>query len=342
MKEKIKLDEIEPAALKWYCEYPKGASKYFAVPCEADVMAWAYRKDLFEDANNQKAFSQFLYKNQVTPTFPLAPPQTWEQLRWIARFFKQATPGMSGLVIPTSRNYDVATMSFQALMWTFGGSYGNYATNQVEINSPNTVAALKFFTSLMETTSPGGRNMGYNEVNLEFMAGRSAMACNFMAFFPVLASASENPDFYNKIGYFNSPGHVNANGITRRAASLGGQGMSINAHISLARQDRAKAFLEWFLKRETQQEWANKGGFTSNKIVLASEGFKKAAPYNKGFEEAFRLMMDFWSNPEYDDLMKVCQREFCSVFQDGADPVAAVKEVQLEHEAILQKHRRLP
>ncbi len=342
MKTNVDTSNMEPAALKWYCEYPKGAHRYYAVPCEADAMAWAYRKDLFEDPDHKTGFRNWLVSKGVAPVFPLAPPETWEQLRLIALYFKESMPGMAGLVMPTARGYDKATMTFQAIMWAFGGEYGNYATNQVTIDSPNTVEALRFFTSLMDATSPGGRNMGYSEVNAEFLAGRSAMACNFMAFFPVLASVSDNPDFHDKIGYFNAPGHVDKKGVFRRAATLGGQGMSINAHISVERQARAKAFLKWFSETSTQRMWADKGGFTSNKTVLASEAFKSATPYNPIFEEAFRLMKDFWSLPEYDDLMKVCQREFCAVFQDGADAAVAVKHVQADHEAILRKAGRLP
>jgi multiple sugar transport system substrate-binding protein len=342
MKTNLDTSDIEPAALKWYCEYPKGKRRYYAVPCEADAMAWSYRKDLFDDPAHQTGFRNWLSARKVTPPFPLAPPKTWEELRFVALYFKESIPGMAGLVMPTARGYDKATMSFQSVMWAFGGEYGNYETNQVTINSPNTVEALRFFTSLMEATSPGGRNMGYNEVNAEFMAGRAAMALNFMAFFPVLASASENPDFYNKLGYFNSPSHVDAQGVYRRAATLGGQGMSINAHIDSERQKRAKTFLKWFSERKNQKLWAEKGGFTSNRTVLASEAFRTAAPFNTRFEEAFRLLKDFWSLPEYDDMMKVCQREFCAVFQDGADPVAAVRQVQEEHETILRKHGRLP
>ena len=51
----------------------------------------------------------------------------------------------------------------------------------------------------------------------------------------------------------------------------------------------------------------------------------------------FQLMRDFWAVPEYDDMMKACQREFCAVFQDGADPAEAARQVQAEHEAILRK-----
>ncbi len=342
MKGNLDTAALEPAALKWYCEYPQGAHRYYAVPCEADAMSWAYRKDLFEDPRHRSGFQAFLQRKGVTPEFPLAPPKSWEELRWIALYFKEAVPGMAGLVMPTSRNYDAATMSFEAVMWAFGGDFGDYATHKVTIESPQTVQALKFFTSLMDGTSPGGRNMGFNEVNAEFMAGRAAMAYNFMAFFPVLASPRDNPDFYNKIGFFNSPGHTDAQGVTRRAAALGGQGMSVNAHISKARQARALDFLKWFSTRQTQTAWAAKGGLTSDKDILNSPAFRSAAPYNPQFSEAFRLMRDFWAVPEYDDLLKVCQREFCAAFQDGADPAAALHEVQIEHEAILAKRGNRP
>jgi ABC-type glycerol-3-phosphate transport system substrate-binding protein len=117
--------------------------------------------------------------------------------------------------------------------------------------------------------------------------------------------------------------------------------MSINAHIGHERQERAKAFLKWFSETRTQQLWAEKGGFPSNRTVVASEAFRKAAPYNPLFGEAFQLMRDFWSVPEYDDMMKSCQREFCAVFQDGAEPQAAARQIQVEHEAILRKRGRI-
>lgn len=340
MKSDIRTGELEPAALKWYCEYPKGAARYYAVPCEADAMAWAYRKDLFEDPAHKSGFSAFLSRHKAKP-FALAPPRTWEQLRWIARYFKETVPGMAGVVMPTSRRYDMATMSFEPVMWSFGGDFGDYATNRVTVDSPNTVKALEFFADLMQSTSPGGRNMGYSEVAAEFIAGRAAMACIFLAFFPSIASPGDNPDFHDKTGYFNSPSHIDGAGTERRAVALGGQGMSINAHISPERQERSKAFLKWFSEAGTQAAWAEKGGFTANRTVLASPAFLKAAPYNPLFGEAYQLMRDFWSVPEYDDMMKSCQREFCAVFQDGADPAEAVRQVQIEHEAVLRKRGRI-
>jgi multiple sugar transport system substrate-binding protein len=328
IKQNIDMDEVAPAAWKWYAEYPKGSGRLYAVPCEADAMAWAYRKDLFEDPKHQQGFSAYL-KEKNAADFPLAPPQTWEQLALIGHYFKDRA-NIAGVVMPTARDYDAATMGFQQVMWAFGGEYGDYTTNEVKINSPQTVEALKFYTHLLGATSPGGRNMSYDEVGPAYYTGNAAMACNFLAFFPAIAS---NPDYGSRTGYFNMPA-----GPGGRYATLGGQGLSINAHISSERQDRAKEFLKWFSTREVQEKWASKPGcFTSNLAIMKTEEFKQATPYNFLFEEAFQMMNDFWAVPEFDELLKVCQREFTAVFQDGKDPAAAVAAIQREHEQILGK-----
>lgn len=334
----VPLDQIVPSALKWYSEWPQGSNRYYAVPCEADAMGWVYRRDLFENPQNQAAFQDYLVSHRVEP-FPLGVPNTWEELKWIAAFFHEKVPGVEGVALPTSRKYDMATMSFEQILWAFGGEFGDYENNRVTIQSPASVEALQYFTDLLKSASSGGRNMSYGDVTAQIVSGHTAMACTFFAFFPSLTSPTSNPDFYNKLGFFNAPGHVDKQGVIRRATSLGGQGMSINSHISTNRQKRAKDFLAWFSKREIQQRWASRGGITANRLVLQSDEFRRAAPYNVLFEEAFSLMKDFWSVPEFGDLMDVTQREICSVVQQGKTPVQAVKVIQSEHEKLLKARR---
>lgn len=336
----VPVDQIAPAAIKWYCEYPKGSGRIFAIPCEGDAMAWAYRKDLFEDPDRQAAFQIFLKHYQID-AFPLAPPATWEQLRWIARFFKETMPGMAGLVMVTSRNYDMITMSFESILWDMGGDFGNYETYRANFNTPQSVRALRFFNELLDYTVPGGRNLGYGEAASEFIAGRAAMVCNFFAFMPALLNPLENPDYHDKTGFFNSPAAVDSAGINRHVTALGGQGMSVNAHISPERQKRALDFMRWFSSTEVQRLWAAKGGFTVNLQVMRSPDFLKATPYNPLFEEAFGMMRDFWAVPEYDQLLEISQREISDVIQNKVSPEDAAARIQAEHTRILAPRRIL-
>jgi len=305
--------DVAPAALEYYCEYPKGAKKYYAVPCESDAMAFCYRKDLFEDPRHKEMFKSFL-KQSNQQEFSLDVPKTWEELYWIAKYFKEGSglKDMAGVVMPTSQKYDTVTMSFENVLWSFGGGWGDMKSNTVKFDTPQSVQAITFFKKLIDESSEGGKNMGYGDVASAYIGGGAAMAANYFAFFPQIADPSQNKDYADKTGYFNMPA-----GPKGRKVTLGGQGFSINAHIDGQRQQAAREFLKWFSAPETQQKWATKKGcFTANMKILKSDAFKRATPYNRLFEEAFGMMDDFWSIPQYDQLLEVSQKHLSDVLQN--------------------------
>jgi multiple sugar transport system substrate-binding protein len=238
---------------------------------------------------------------------------------------------LAGVTMPTSRQYDTLLMMFQNVLWAFGGTYGD-TTSGPKIDSPETQEAIAFFKQLLETSSTGGRNQDYGAVASSYIAGNAAMCANFLGFFPQIDDPEQNKNYANKTGYFNMPA-----GPKGRFASLGGQGLSINAHIAPDRQARAKEFLKWFAKPETQREWVKgKGCFTTNTAILKSDAFKNAAPYNPLFDEAFAMVNDFWSIAEFDPMLTVAQQQFSAIFQDNKDPKAAVKEIQTKWEQVLK------
>jgi len=324
--------DVAPAAKSFYAEYPKGSQRYYAVACESDAMAIAYRKDLFEDPKHQAAFKEFLKKN-TQPEFELAVPKTWEQLYWISNYFKNGSgiEGMAGIVMPTVASYDQATMSFQSMLWAFGGDWGDQHKLTATIGSPDATAALAFMKKLIDTSSAQGATMDYGDVLSTYTSGRSAMAMTYFAFFPAFNSPTDNRDYHAKTGYFNVPA-----GPKGRFTALGGQGMSVNAHISPARQHQAKEYLVWFSGDDIQTEWARLGGFTAHTKILKTDAFLKAAPYNGLFEEAFGMMRDFWNIPEYDQLLTVAQNNISATLQGRQTPEEATKIMQAEHENILK------
>ncbi len=80
-------ETVTPATLQYYGEYPAGSGTFYAYPTEGDANGWAYRKDLFEDADNMAAF-------EATYGRPLAVPTTWDELRDIAEFFTRPDEGL--------------------------------------------------------------------------------------------------------------------------------------------------------------------------------------------------------------------------------------------------------
>jgi multiple sugar transport system substrate-binding protein len=332
--------DVSPKAMAYYCEYPKGSKKYYAIPCESDAIACVYRKDLFESAKHKEGYKKFVEKQpqdreRSAAEQELTVPRTWDHLLLIAKYFKEASgeQDLVGVVMPTARGYDEITMAFEPLLWSFGGDWGDQQAKTVTINSPESVRALAFMKELVGASSAGGKEMGYSGVQTTYTNGRSAMAITYFAFFPAFASKDVNRDFHDKTGYFNVP----AGPKGKRFTALGGQGMSVNNHVSAERKKAAIDFMMWFSKPETQAKWARLGGFSANTKVLASEEFKKAAPYNHLFQEAFDSMQDFWNIPQYDQMLVVAQDQISAAIKGDVTPEQAIQTIQQKHEEALKK-----
>jgi multiple sugar transport system substrate-binding protein len=124
----------------------------------------------------------------------------------------------------------------------------------------------------------------------------------------------------------------------KRFSSLGGQGMSISAKISPDQQKRAKDFIAWFLKRETQEKWIKKeAGFTANVEILNSDAFKKATPYNEPFSRSMNYIQDFWNVPVYNELLSAAVQRLGEALDGMKQPLEALNLIATEHERIFKE-----
>ncbi len=299
---------VTPATLTYYGEYPTGSGKYWAFPTEGDADGWAYRKDWFENPDEMAAF-------KTEYGYDLAVPKTWQELMDISKFFTRPDKNMYGAAIYTQKDYDAITMGFENVLFSYGGNWQNPETNEVQgiVNSPEAVAALEFYRELYSCCQPPGLgNAFFQETNDAFIKGQAAMAMNYFAFFPALASEATNPHAANT-GYFANP--AGPSGV--RAAALGGQGMSIINYVSDERKAAAMDFIKWFAQEDTQVEWALVGGYTCNINVLASQEFLDVAPYNAAFAETMTMVKDYWNIPVFGQLLEVTQRELSGYIVGG-------------------------
>lgn len=297
MVEKGIKDSVTPATLQFYGEYPAGSGKYYAYPTEGDAVGWAYRKDLFEDPDNMAAF-------EAEYGYPLAPPETWMQLRDIAEFFYRPDDNLYGVGVYTQIDYDGMTMGFENVLFSWGSGWQD-ENNQVlgVVNSEAAIEALEFYKELYQFAPPGTNNAFYAEMNDVFINGQTAMIMNYFAFFPALANSGINP-YADVTGFF--PGPAGPNGD--RYVALGGQGLSVLSYISDERKQASLDFIEWFASTEVQKQWAEVGGYTCNIDVLESDAFLNNTPYNPAFADSMTFVKDFWNIPEFGQLLEPVQR----------------------------------
>ncbi|MCS7056130.1 MAG: sugar ABC transporter substrate-binding protein [Thermoflexales bacterium] len=326
MKEKGLDKTVTPATLLYYGTYD---GKYWAFPTEGDALGWAYRKDLFEDPAEKEAF-------KAKYGYELGVPKDLLQLRDIAEFFTRPEKNLYGIAVYTQKDYDAITMGAQNFIFNFGADWKNDKF-EVEgvLNTEPAVKALELYRELYTKFMPPGlSNAFFQEMNDAFISGQVAMITNYFAFFPALVNPQTNPNYYDKVGFFATPPGPGG----AQFASLGGQGISVNAYISPERQQAAKDFIEWFASKPVQEKWAALGGYTCNIEVLNSDTFKKATPYNPAFAETMNFVKDFWNIPEFGDLLVVSQRELSKYIVEGQGTAKeALDNIAREHTEILKR-----
>jgi multiple sugar transport system substrate-binding protein len=164
-----KTDSVDPAAIK------AEGFDIFGLPMQANVLTLAYRKDLFDDPANQKAYKEKAGKD-------LAPPATWDDFAAIAAFFTNPAKRMWGTTLMGGAG-DWATDDFKTLLAGFGGD-GHLVNDKFEpaFASPEGIKALTFYANLIngkKVTPPGTTSASWDEVATAFSNGLTAMTMNY-------------------------------------------------------------------------------------------------------------------------------------------------------------------
>jgi len=169
------------------------------------------------------------------------------------------------------------------------------------------------------------------------ISGQISMGISYVAFLYGLANPEINP-YAEGMGFFANP----AGPTGERHASLGGQGMSINAHISEERIEASKDFIRWFAEEANQEKWAKLGGLSCNKKVLEADWFLDISPINPVFAESMTMVMDFWNVPEYGELLQICQRHLHAFVVGGEGTAQSTMDaIAQEHDAVLRAAGRI-
>jgi multiple sugar transport system substrate-binding protein len=324
------VSSVTAATLKYYGEYPANSKKYWAFPTEGDALGFAYRTDLFNDANEKAAF-------KAKYGYALAVPKTWKQYYDIAEFFTRPENGLYGSAIYTQKDYDAITMGVETVLFSYGVNWQDEKNRVLGVvNSNRAVEAVKMYHDLYQNFSPPGlSNAFFPEMNDAFTSGKAAMIMNYFAFLPALGNKGTNPNYYDKVGYFVNP----AGPYGDRFASLGGQGMSVIAYVSKERQQASLDFIKWFAQDKAQQRWAELGGYTCNVKALKSDAFLKGQPYNPAFAETMTFVKDFWNIPVYGPLLQSAQKYFGKYIVEGVGTAKeAMDGMAKEQDQILREN----
>jgi multiple sugar transport system substrate-binding protein len=297
-KEGIKMTDFAPATVTGYAEWPKGTPNYWALPAMADAVGWTYRKDWFAKPEIQAEFKKKFNRD-------LTPPKTWTELRQVSEFFQNRMidgKKVYGAYIYTERGSEGITMGVTNALYPMGFKYQDpkkpYAMDGF-VNSADSIKALEFYKSIYKgSTAPGMTNAYMGEGLDAFKSGQVAMQMNWFAFFPGLAKDPAVGG--DKIGFFSNPSDKG------KGVQLGGQGISVVSYSP--NKDASLQYIKWFANPDVQKKWQAIGGSSAHNAVLNDPGYAKSSPFAQSFLDSMSMVVDFWAEPSYAQLMQAMQK----------------------------------
>ena len=192
----------------------------------AEASLLSYRKDLFERLN-------------------VKVPDTMEELEQAAKFFTgKEVDGKKMVGITLRGKGAAATSQWVDFLYSFGGSWTN-AQGKSNLDSPQSIAAFKFYGDLLRNYGPqGGTMLHWAESTSIFMEGKAAMIFDANVF----KSLYENPKeskVAGKVGYTTIPA-----GPAGKLPHVSNWSLAISGTSTPERQKAAWLFIQWATNKE--------------------------------------------------------------------------------------------
>jgi multiple sugar transport system substrate-binding protein len=226
------------------------AGKILGIPVAGESFFVSYRKDLF-DKYGKRA------------------PDTFDDLLELARFFQNKEPGLYGISMraETGRTFALAWDLFTP---AFGGAILDQQTWEVKINSPETLASLKYFLALLANAPPDIETYSWDAAVSAFAAGKTAMWFDATSLQPWIVDPTKSK-VVGKVAYAPPP-----RGAKGRFGPVGGWSLGIPA---IARnKDASWALIAWMTAKANAKAMVAHGGVPSRLSVLNDPAFVARDP----------------------------------------------------------------
>ena len=298
----------------------------YGVPANSCIGFFAYRKDLFENEEEQAAFKEkYGYDLEV--------PKDWDTYRDTAEFFTRAKgEKLAGETLDRDfygvsmegKRHGATTCEWMNYMWSFGGGIFDEEGN-IAVNSDKCVESLEYFTDLTQYAPPGVTSKTWDEQTTELQQSIAAMAIIFNDNAPALEDPSASA-VAGKMGYGAVPvGEA-------QAAHYGGWGYYIPTDSK--NPEAAWVFMQWFNTPKVQKAIALEGGFINLQSVYDDEELNEL-PYWQASKDAYEISSTRPRIAEWNNMDNVLMLELSNTLAGKTTPKEALDHAASEFEKIL-------
>ncbi|MEM1011632.1 MAG: extracellular solute-binding protein [Planctomycetota bacterium] len=162
-----------PESLLGFQQFDDGV---FGLPFHDGPEVLIYRRDLFEDTNEQAKFKAMHGRD-------LSVPRTWDDFVEVARFFNRPESGMAGTIFAAFPDGHNTVFDLALQVWTRGGELVD--GDRVAVDTPAARDGLAWYRAILRDTSVVHSRCGEMDsvrAGLAFARGEAAMMVNWFGF----------------------------------------------------------------------------------------------------------------------------------------------------------------
>jgi len=223
-------------------------------------------------------FVMMHYRKDLLAKAGIAVPKNIEEFQ--AASAKLTTGGMFGTAFNNQRGGAVGQAYFE-FIYNFGGkpfksmypgSKAPYSDMTPLLNSPQSIAVVKFFKDMLKNQPPGAENIAWDERSTNFATGKVAMINSWS----VTTPGFTDPTKSNITDKFATTLYLAKKGV-KAVPPLGGWVMGINKYST--QKQAAWDYIKWFTSAETHKKFVLAGGPPSRLSTLADPEVKAKQPW---------------------------------------------------------------
>jgi len=317
--------DLHPNLVAAYSTYPHKSANYYGFPQMPDVLVTYYRKDLFCNADEQKAFQEKMgYKLPCTPEE--MNEVDWKMWEDFGKFFRRAKgdklagqtldDDFYGIAYQAGKGYDFSSMQINGFIWQYGGNIWDETQAPKGkavgvVNSDTAVKAFEHYLSLLQYAPPVAKTgtMDIFKTDELFREGKLAAHIEWIGF----AETTINKDMSkvaDKTDFARMPGLKGSDGKLIRWSNIGGQPFVLTTWTTDAQIKEAVEFVKWWLSPEIQHQFAAGGGQSAIKAVYEDPKYVTYRPWNRAWAPQLDWQKDVWHVPQFFELLTQQQDQF--------------------------------
>jgi len=317
----FKYDDIVTSVGDYLGRYPKNGTTY-GFPFMTNTHVLAYREDLFKKYLEPAGFAP--------PGMTLETAWTWDDYlrasKLLTKDFPDAPGGHMWGSSMQARAGAWLVYEWYDWLYGFGGADFDYATMKARFDSPEVIAAMKAYASMVGTVAPPGvTSWGHEEETQALASGQCAMDATWnVELTEYLVGAGKSP-FTKEFRFALSPKRPGGT----PTPDMGGYGILLSAYSR--HPTEAYRFMVWLTSPEIHQRIVLAGGTPYRYSALRDPEVLQKYPVYKIYGKALELSIYRARVPQWPEIQDVISKELTAVLlkQKSAEDAATAMQTRV-------------